>query len=72
MKKEIQELDSTDDKTSSLPLATVTELDITAQLPARNEDTLCLEGAEDSEAITAETIADEDTVEVPAKSGKTG
>jgi hypothetical protein len=46
-KMEIEGINKTDDDTSALPLATVTELD-----------------------ITANTNADEDTVEMPVESGK--
>ncbi len=55
------------DKTSELPLATVTALDITANLPAGNDDSI---GSGDDTGvnieITEEILADEKTVEMPA------
>ena len=69
---EIEGLNKTDDETSSLPLASVTELDATAQMPTRNDEISSPDDTVESEAITASTIADEDTVEMPAEKGKTG
>ena len=55
------------DKTSELPLATVTALDVTANLPAGNDDNV---GSGDDTGvnieITEEILADEKTVEMPA------
>jgi hypothetical protein len=69
-KMEIEGINKTDDDTSALPLATVTELEITAQMPARNDEISSPDDSGDSEAVTANTIADEDTVEMPVESGK--
>jgi len=69
-KMEIEGTNKSDDETSALPLATVTELEITAQLPARNDEISSPEDNEDSEAVTANTIADEDTIDMPVESGK--
>jgi hypothetical protein len=69
-KMEIEGTNKTDDDTSALPLATVTELEITAQMPARNDEISSPDDSGDSEAVTANTIADEDTVEMPVESGK--
>jgi hypothetical protein len=69
-KMEIEGINKTDDDTSALPLATVTELEITAQMPARNDEISSPDDIGDSEAVTANTIADEDTVEMPVESGK--
>lgn len=57
------------DETMALPLASVTELDITAQMPAQNDDNSDLDDTV-SEAITVNQTADESTVEMPVKSGK--
>ncbi len=66
-----------DDATSVLPLATVTELDITAQMPAQNDDesNIDLKSLDDTgitQEITVNQAADgdESTVEMPIKSGK--
>jgi len=67
---EIEVFDKADDNTSELPLATVTELDATALLPARDEKVLSADASEDSESTTSTTITDEDTVEIPIESGK--
>ena len=64
--------ESSDDETTALPMATVTELDITAQMPAQNDDISDLDNTGVNEAITVNTPADDDTVEMPAESGKTG
>ena len=63
--------DSSDDETTALPLATVTELDITAQMPAQNDDISDLDDTGINEAVTVNTPADDETVEMPAESGKT-
>jgi len=63
-------VNKTDDKTSSLPLASVTELEITTQMPARNDKIANPDDNVESESATAKTNADEDTVEMPAESGK--
>ena len=48
-----------------------TEFDITAQMPAQNDDISDLDDTGINEAITVNTAADDATVEMPAKSGKT-
>ena len=62
--------EQTGEMTSELPLATVTALDVTANLPAGNDD-----DADDADtgedtgvnlAVTEEMLADEKTVEMPA------
>jgi len=63
--------DSSDDETTALPLATVTELDITAQMPAQNDDISDLDDTGINETLTVSTPADDATVEIPAESGKT-
>lgn len=76
------EADSVDEETSALPLATVTELDVTAQLPAR--DTTPVADSDQTaanESITVNIAADDkttemaqagndDTVEMEAEGGK--
>jgi hypothetical protein len=62
--------DKADDNISELPLATVTELEAKALLPARDEKVLSPDETDDSESITARTIADEETAEIPIESGK--
>ena len=62
-----------DDLTAALPLATVTELDVTAQMPAQNDDSSELDDPDATgvnEAITARINADDETVEMPVESGK--
>jgi len=59
-----------DDNTHALPLATVTELDATALLPAQDKKSLNPDETEDNESIDTGTISAEDTVEMPVKSGK--
>jgi hypothetical protein len=65
--------DNNDDDSTALPLATatVTEIDVTAQMPAQNDDFSDLDETGINEAITVNTSADDATVEVPAESGKT-
>ncbi len=71
------ESDSSDnDLTAALPLATVTELDVTAQMPAQNDDDSDLVDIDDpdatgvNEAITVNIATDDETVEMPVESGK--
>jgi len=71
-KMEIELFSEADDETSALPLASVTELDVTAQLPARNQKFLSPDETEDSDANTARTMVDENTVEMQVESGKSG
>jgi hypothetical protein len=62
-----------DDLTAALPLATVTELDVTAQMPAQNDDSSELDDPDATgvnEAITARINTDDETVEMPVESGK--
>ena len=47
-----------------------TELDITAQMPAQNDEFSDLDDTGINEAITVNTAADDETVEMPAESGK--
>jgi phage tail protein X len=54
------------DKTSQMPLATVTELDVTANLQAADNDATEVLGEEKTEEI----IVDDKTVEMPASDGK--
>jgi murein DD-endopeptidase MepM/ murein hydrolase activator NlpD len=56
-----------DDKTEEMPLATVTELDVTAQLPAKNDDNISdLDDTGINEEITVNIEAEEKTVEIVA------
>ncbi|MCH8249226.1 MAG: hypothetical protein IH913_06430 [Proteobacteria bacterium] len=57
------------DETNALPLASVTELDITAQMTAQNDELSDLDDTGINEAVTISTLADDGTVEMPAKSG---
>ncbi len=61
---------SNDDMTAALPLASVTELDITAQMPAQNDDITDPDETGINEEITVNTPADDETVEMPVESGK--
>ena len=67
---EHMESNSDDNETTALPLATVTELDITAQMPAQNDEISDSDDTGINEAITVNTVADDETVEMPAESGK--
>ena len=64
--------DDADDseQTTALPLASVTELDVTAQMPAQNDEISDLDDTGINEAVTVNTRADDDTVEMPSESGK--
>ena len=55
-----------EDVTAEMPMATVTELDITAQLPAQNDDINDLDDTGINEEITVEIEAEDKTVEMPA------
>ncbi len=59
-----------DDETKALPLATVTELDITAQMRARNDEISDLDDTGVNEEITVNTAADDETVEMPYEKKK--
>jgi len=57
-----------DDETSALPLATVTELDVTAQMPAHSDETAEMELApdpNDTAAVTVNLPTDDETAEMP-------
>lgn len=62
--------------TAELPLASVTELDVTAQLPQQEVELSDLDDTGINEALTVNMKTDDhddgDTVEMPAKSGKAG
>ena len=58
------------DETTALPLASVTELDVTAQMPAQNDEISDLDNTGVNEAVTVNTRADDETVEMPVESGK--
>lgn len=69
--------DDADDMTSEMPLATVTEIDVTANLPAsgsgqQDEEISDLDDTGVNEEITEKMIAEDKTVEMPAKGGKGG
>jgi len=61
-----------DSATAALPLASVTELDITAQMPAQDDQISDLDDTGINEAVTVNTVTDDETVEMPAKKGETG
>ncbi len=62
--------DADDYATAGLPLVSVMELDITAQMPAQNDDFSDLDDTGINEAITVNTATDEETVEMPYESKK--
>ena len=68
--EEDEESDRSNELTTELPLASVTAIDVTANLPAGNDDGL---GEDDDTGLnielTEEMVADDKTVEMPA-SGK--
>ena len=64
--------DSDEDITAEMPLATVTELDITAQMPAQNDPISDPDATGVNEEITISTAADDETVEMSVKSEKAG
>ncbi len=53
-----------DEPTAEMPLATVTELDVTAQLPTRETELSDLDDTGVNEAITVNITRDENTVEI--------
>ncbi|HNP63728.1 MAG TPA: hypothetical protein PKH39_07290 [Woeseiaceae bacterium] len=55
------------DETTAMPLASVTELDITAQMPAQNDDVSDLDDTGITQEITINEAADDSTVEMPAE-----
>ncbi len=67
--------DSDNDMTAALPLASITELDATAQVPAQNDEVSDVDVDDPDatgviDAITANTKTDDETVEMPVESGK--
>jgi hypothetical protein len=57
--------------TSEISMASVTSLDITAQLPANNDDDISdLDDTGINEAVTVDMRTDDITVEMPAKKGR--
>jgi len=56
--------------TMALPLATVTSLDVTAQMPAKNDDVSDLTDVGINETNTAINAGEDDTVEMPVESEK--
>lgn len=56
--------------TTALPLASVIELDVTAHMPAKNDDVSELADPDTNETITARNSGDDDTVEMPVESEK--
>jgi len=63
-------LEADDNVTAAMPLATVTELDVTAQMPAQNDELSDLDDTGVNEAITVNTAAEEETVEMPYEAKK--
>ena len=61
---------SISDETAALPLAMITDLDLTAQMSAQNDD-LSDDDTGVNEELTVKMEADDETVEMPVKSGKT-
>jgi len=57
-------------ETTALPLASVTELDITAQMPAQNDEISDLDDKGINEALTVNIVNDDETVEMPVESEK--
>jgi len=68
---EIEVDGSTGDETTALPLASVTELDVTAQMPAQNDELSDDDDTGVNEVLTVNMEPDDETVEMPAESGKT-
>ena len=61
---------SISDETAALPLAMITDLDLTAQMSAQNDE-LSDDDTGVNEELTVKMEADDETVEMPVKSGKT-
>ncbi|MDA0705284.1 MAG: hypothetical protein O2805_01355 [Proteobacteria bacterium] len=60
-----------DENTSEMSMASVTALNITAQLPANNDDDISdLDDTGINEAVTVDMSIDDVTVEMPLKKGK--
>ena len=65
--EKMEEEEDTNELTTEMPLATVTPIDVTANLPARNEDELTdTDETGVNEEITQEMVTDDNTVEMPA------
>jgi len=65
--EKMEEEEDTTGVTSEMPLATVTPIDVTANLPARNDDELIdTDETGVNEEITQEMVSDDNTVEMPA------
>ena len=58
------------EETTAMPLASVTELDITAQMRAQNDDVSDLEDTGITQEITVNQAADDSTVEMPVEKKK--
>ncbi len=67
--EELAERMEQDDTTEEMPLATVTELDVTAQLPAKNDEISDLDETSENEEITVNIEAEDKTVEIVAGDG---
>ena len=59
-----------DDETCILPLAMMTELDVTAQMPAQNDDISDIDGTSINESATVNLTSDNETVDRPVGTGK--
>ena len=65
-----EHMEDDSDETTALPLASVTELDITAQMPAQNDEISNLDDTGINEALTVNIVNDDETVEMPIESEK--
>ena len=63
--------ESNDEQTAALPLATVTELDVTAQMPAQNDDISDPDVTQETE-VTVNMDVDDATAEMPVGKDKAG
>ena len=71
-------LDKDEESTAEMPpLATVTELDVTAQLPRKDEDVVDPDATSETEAVSGEdkteemaAVGDDDTIEMDVEGGK--
>lgn len=61
---------SDDDATAEMPMATVTELDMTSQMPAQNDENADPGETSLNETLTAKEAGDDDTTEMPIGAGK--
>jgi len=62
--------DATDDATTEMPRATVTELDITAQMPTQSGEMSDPDATGVNETLAANDTDDEETAEMPIETGK--